>query len=309
MDVILKFADIDGSMLDRVGGKAANLGVLTRAGLPVPDGFCVATDAYRMVAHGIDVTDAATARKQILETEIPEALKTAITAELDGAPVAVRSSATAEDLPDASFAGQQDTYLNVIGPAEVLDAVRRCWASLWTDRAYAYRASNGIDHRTVSLAVVVQRMVQSETAGVMFTANPVTGTRRRAVIDAAPGLGEAVVSGAVNPDHFEVDLDSGRILARHLGDKRLAVRSLPGGGVEHVNGDEILVCPSTDPGWTPLFLTAGGLVMEMGGANSHGAVVAREYGIPAVVGVPRATDSIASGQTITVDGTSGTVIQ
>ncbi|WP_214326136.1 PEP/pyruvate-binding domain-containing protein [Nonomuraea sediminis] len=266
MDVILKFADIDGSMLDRVGGKAANLGVLTRAGLPVPDGFCVTTDAYRLVARGVDVTDAATARKQILETEIPEALKAAITAELDGAPVAVRSSATAEDLPYASFAGQQDTYLNVIGAAEVLDAVRRCWASLWTDRAYAYRASNGIDHRTVSLAVVVQRMVQSETAGVMFTANPVTGTRRRAVIDAAPGLGEAVVSGAVNPDHFEVDLDSGRILARHLGDKRLAVRSLPGGGVEHVDGDELD---------TPCLSDA-----QLGELAALGARVEQVYGAP-----------------------------
>ena len=124
--------------------------------------------------------------------------------------VAVRSSATAEDLPFASFAGQQDTYLNIIGGDAVLDAVKKCWASLWTDRAVSYRASNRIDQGTVRLAVVVERMVHAEVAGVLFTANPLTGKRREAVIDSSPGLGEAVVSGAVNPDHFVVDTPTGR---------------------------------------------------------------------------------------------------
>ena len=169
----------------------------------------------------------------MLSAPVPDDIADAVRQSAHG-PVAVRSSATAEDLPHASFAGQQDTYLNVIGADAVLDAVRRCWASLWTDRAVAYRAANGIDHHTVRLAVVIQEMVQSEVAGVMFTANPVTGRRHEAVIDASPGLGEAVVSGAVNPDHFVVDLATGRITERRLGDKRLAVRSLPGGGVEHV---------------------------------------------------------------------------
>ena len=247
MDVVLKFAEIDGSMLAEVGGKAANLAVLARAGLPVPPGFCVTTEAYRRITEGFEPSEPAVARKRITEAAIPadvtEAIVAAITAAgLAGVPVAVRSSATAEDLPYASFAGQQDTYLNVIGEEAVLDAVRRCWASLWTDRAVAYRESNGIDHAAVRLAVVVQRMVQSETAGVMFTADPVTGRRRRAVIDAAPGLGEAVVSGAVNPDHFALDLDTGDILERRLGDKTLAVRSLPGGGVEHVTGSMTAAC-------------------------------------------------------------------
>src|SRR4029453_2705525 len=120
----------------------------------------------------------------------------------DGAPVAVRSSATAEDLPQASFAGQQDPSLHVVGQDAVLAAVRRCWASLWTERAVVYRATNGIDPRSVRLAVVVQRRVRAETAGVLFPATRVSGRRRQAVIDASPGLGEAVVSGAVNPDHF-----------------------------------------------------------------------------------------------------------
>ncbi len=146
----------------------------------------------------------------------------------------MRSSATAEDLPFASFAGQQDTYLHVIGPDAVLDAVRRCWASLWTERAVVYRTTQRIDHRAVRLAVVVQRMVDSAIAGVLFTANPVTGRRRQAVIDASPGLGEAVVSGAVNPDHFVVDTETGEILERRLGDKRIEIRSKPGGGTVHV---------------------------------------------------------------------------
>ncbi|MEP6560446.1 MAG: PEP/pyruvate-binding domain-containing protein, partial [Nakamurella sp.] len=131
--------------------------------------------------------------------------------------VAVRSSATAEDLPGASFAGQQDTYLNVAGIDNVLDAVHRCWASLWTDRAVAYRSAQGIDGAGVALAVIVQRMVDAAVAGVLFTADPVTGRRRQAVIDAAPGLGEAVVSGSVDPDRFVVDTGSGAVLKKQHG--------------------------------------------------------------------------------------------
>ncbi|MFI6319518.1 PEP/pyruvate-binding domain-containing protein [Nonomuraea sp. NPDC050556] len=232
MDLILEFSEIDGSMLPIVGGKAANLGVMTRAGLPVPPGLCLTTEAYRRVASGLS-GDPSTMRKQVLEAPVPDDLAEVIRATATG-PVAVRSSATAEDLPYASFAGQQDTFLNVIGADAVLAAVRRCWASLWTDRAISYREANGIDHGSVRLAVVIQSMVDAHVAGVMFTANPVTGTRRQAVIDAAPGLGEAVVSGSVNPDHFVVDLDTGRVLERRLGDKLTSVRSLPGGGVEHV---------------------------------------------------------------------------
>src|SRR5204863_1520963 len=129
---------------------------------------------------------------------------------------------------------QQETYLNIIGLEALLDAVRRCWASLWTDRAVSYRASLGIDPRAVRLAVAVQQMVDATVAGVLFTADPLTGRRRQAVIDASPGLGEAVVSGAVNPDHFVVNSAAGEIIERRLGDKRLAVRSRAGGGTERV---------------------------------------------------------------------------
>jgi phosphohistidine swiveling domain-containing protein len=257
--LILPFGDIDRTMLPIAGGKAANLGELARAGLPVPGGFCVTTAAYGLVAEGADLDQilntlagtppedttrlaelATSARASLSEAPVPDALARAITTaygELgEGAsvPLAVRSSATAEDLPYASFAGQQDTYLNVVGAENVLDAVRRCWASLWTDRAVSYRASNGIDHRSVRLAVVVQRMVEAEVAGILFTANPLTGRRRQAVIDAAPGLGEAVVSGAVNPDHFVVNTATGEIVERRLGDKRVTVRAAAGSGTERV---------------------------------------------------------------------------
>ncbi|MDE8668677.1 PEP/pyruvate-binding domain-containing protein [Pseudarthrobacter sp. H3Y2-7] len=250
-------------MLAVVGGKAANLGELLAAGLPVPDGFCLTTAAYRQATDGHadggtgllgavhealkTTTDtdlpalaalAGRARDAIRAAPVPPdiaaAIESAYQALGDDVPVAVRSSATAEDLPSASFAGQQDTYLNVVGAAAVVEAVRDCWASLWTDRAVSYRATRDIDPAAVALAVVVQRMVDATAAGVLFTANPLTNRRQQAVIDASPGLGEAVVSGAVNPDHFVVDPVSGRVLERRLGDKRIAVRPLTGGGTHTV---------------------------------------------------------------------------
>jgi rifampicin phosphotransferase len=253
MTLLVDLIDIDSSMINAVGGKSVNLGVLSSGGLPVPGGFCVTTDAYRLVVQRRldDVMDklagatdpggvaeaAEEARRRVLAVEPSAELRTAIIDHYndlgDDEPVAVRSSATAEDLAYASFAGQQDTYLNVVGPAALLDAVRRCWASLWTDRAVSYRNANGIDHRSVALAVVVQRMIDAAAAGVMFTANPITGSRNETVIDASPGLGEAVVSGAVNPDHFVVNALDRRIVSRRLGDKRVMITSTPGGGTVH----------------------------------------------------------------------------
>src|SRR5437588_846516 len=220
--LVLPFTAIDRTLLPLVGGKAANLGEMMRAGLPVPPGFCITTTAYSLAtedsglesildklvnAHAGDTAHlergAASARACILATPIPSSVAAAITeayrtlGKSETIPVAVRSSATAEDLPFASFAGQQETYLNVMGIDAVLDAVQRCWASLWTDRAVSYRTSKRIDQRTVRLAVVVQRMVEASVAGVLFTANPLTGRRHQAVIDASPGLGEAIVSGIV----------------------------------------------------------------------------------------------------------------
>lgn len=229
--------------LGLVGGKAANLGELLRGGFAVPDGFCVTAPVYTAVARAAGLSadePGERARSALLAAPVPAdvaaALEKAYAALGDEVPVAVRSSATAEDLPTASFAGQQETYLNVVGAAALLDAVRRCWASLWTDRAVEYRARNGIDPDGVALAVVVQRMVDADVAGVLFTADPVTGRRTRSVLDASPGLGEAVVSGAVNPDHVVVEGD-GRISEQRVGDKTTAVRAVAGGGVEHVRAE------------------------------------------------------------------------
>jgi phosphohistidine swiveling domain-containing protein len=232
---VVELKTLDAQALPQVGGKAANLGELIGAGFPVPPGFAVTTAAYVHATAALDLSDPERAREALVSTPLPEGVTEAVRAAYTGlgvdVPVAVRSSATAEDLPWASFAGQQDTFLNVVGADAVLDAVRRCWASLWTERAVSYRETQGIDHAAVQIAVVVQQMVDAEVAGVLFTADPVVGTRDRAVIDASPGLGESVVSGAVNPDHVVVDADGVHVTP---GDKATQVRPLPGGGTERV---------------------------------------------------------------------------
>src|SRR6266566_1067827 len=242
--LVVPLETLDRTSLPVAGGKAANLGELIHAGFAVPIGFCVTTAAYARVSDraGLDTylagleavsreesarqIELATAiRTTLHQTPLPPEIVEAVTSAYQSLspgeplPVSVRSSATAEDLPEASFAGQQETFLHVIGIEAVLTAVQRCFASLWTDRAMQYRSSLGIAPRDVRLAVVVQRMVEAEVAGVLFTANPLTGKRRQVVIDANPGLGEAVVSGATNPDHFVVQTITGEIVERRLGDK------------------------------------------------------------------------------------------
>jgi phosphohistidine swiveling domain-containing protein len=242
--LVADLAELGSTSLALVGGKALNLGRLVAAGLPVPRGFCLSTVAYRLAAppelaalaahlDGAGPENAPAgeelgvlarrAREMIVTAPIPHgvdaAVRTAYAAMGPAAAVAVRSSATAEDLPLTSFAGQQDSYLDIVGADAVVQAVRRCWASLWTERAVAYRSGNGVSHRDVGLAVVVQDVIHATAAGVLFTANPVTGTRTETVIDASAGPGQAVVSGAVNPDHFVVDTATGQILLRTPGGK------------------------------------------------------------------------------------------
>lgn len=241
-----------GKDLERVGGKAANLGLLIQAGFPVPAGFVVTTGGYdrfindndlgESIAHALSTGESSGAaiREAFTSGKIPPELERNIREAYQrqgSGPVAVRSSATAEDLPEAAFAGQQDTFLNVIGEEQLLDAVRRCWASLWTERAIAYRQRQGIGQQAVKLAVVVQRMADAQAAGVMFTANPVTGARDELVIDASPGLGEAVVSGLVTPEHFTLQKRrwGWRITGRQAGRGEVEIRALPGGGTERVD--------------------------------------------------------------------------
>ncbi len=250
---VLGFHEIDQRQVAVVGGKGAHLGELSRIeGLRVPVGFCVTTDAFqqimaeapsiddrldrlsRLKPHDREAIRAFSAEiRQTLEgIAIPADLAAAITGPLpylgEQAAYAIRSSATAEDLPTASFAGQQDTYLNVVGPAAILQHVSRCWASLFTERAVTYRLRNGIDHRRVHMAVVVQRMIFPQAAGILFTADPVTGSRRVASVEASFGLGEALVSGLVSADVYKVR--DGEVVARAVATKQLAIHASPAGG-------------------------------------------------------------------------------
>jgi rifampicin phosphotransferase len=252
---VLGFQEIDQTQVAVVGGKGAQLGELSRIeGIRVPAGFCVTTDAFRRVmADAPSIDDrldrlsrlnpdkreavralSAEVRRTLGGIAIPEDLAAAITGALarlgDHAAYAVRSSATAEDLPTASFAGQQDTYLNVVGPAAILQHVSRCWVSLFTERAVTYRLRNGFDHRKVQMAVVVQQMVFPHAAGILFTADPITGNRRVAAVEASFGLGEALVSGLVNADTYKVH--DGEVVTKAVATKQLATHALPAGGTQ-----------------------------------------------------------------------------
>lgn len=228
------------------GGKGANLGDLLSAGFPVPNGFVVTTEAYRAFVRetglaeelaalvsaggtGIGERVAGLFSGHDLPSGVAEEIREAYSVHLGGGPVAVRSSATAEDLPEASFAGQQDTYLWLTEEAEVHRHIRMCWASLYTSRAIMYRLKNGIEDEGLSMAVAVQKMVSAETAGVAMTMNPSTGDRSKIVIDASWGIGEAVVSGHVTPDNIMVDKVMLSIVSEHIGDKHIEMVPEPGG--------------------------------------------------------------------------------
>ena len=260
---VVGLQDVDETHVALVGGKAANLGALSRIdGLRVPAGFCVTTAAFRRnvaSARSIDAlldqlsrldpddvgalrTLSADIRGIIHDIAIPGDLAASILDELgwlgEHAAYAVRSSATAEDLPTASFAGQQDTYLNVVGRAAILDHIRGCWASLFTERAVSYRRSNDMDHRAVEMAVVVQRMVFPQVSGVLFTADPVTSNRQITSVEASFGLGEALVSGLVNADAYQVR--DGEVITRNIGAKRVGVFASSSGGTHEQRIDAAL---------------------------------------------------------------------
>jgi len=234
MEYTLNFKELNKSSLPKVGGKNASLGEMINAGIRVPPGFAVTTDSYQQFVTDTGINDeifrilsemkvgdiasqdaaSETIQQIIIEKTLPEEIKAAIesdyealceTCKVESVPVAVRSSATAEDLPTASFAGQQDTYLWIQGAEQVVEKVKKCWASLFTARAIDYRIKNNFPHDKVLISVGVQHMVNSKTAGVMFTLNPTDGDLSKVVIEGSWGLGETVVSGSVNPDKFVVD--------------------------------------------------------------------------------------------------------
>ncbi len=252
---VLGFQEIDQTQAAVVGGKGAHLGELSRIeGIHVPAGFCLTTNAFRRIMAEAPSNDEWLDRLSRLNPDdreairtlsveihrtlegiaIPDDLAAAITVALgrfgEQAAFAVRSSATAEDLPTASFAGQQDTYLNVVGPAAILEHIRRCWASLFTERAVTYRLRNGFDHRKVQMAVVVQQMVFPQAAGILFTADPVSSNRKVSAVEACFGLGEALVSGLVNADVYTVR--DGDIVTKAMANKQRAIFASPGGGTQ-----------------------------------------------------------------------------
>ncbi len=262
-DLIVWYDRYDPEQRPLVGGKNASLGEMMRAEMPVPPGFALTTDAYALIwrdrelvdrvnellrgldhddfSHNLEVSHQI---RHLIEGEavpdaVVDALGTAYEAlcrhcGVDDLPVAVRSSATAEDLPDASFAGQQDTYLWVRGLPSVIEHVRRCWSSLFTDRAIAYRHSMGYLHQAIAMSVAVQKMVDPVASGVAFTLNPSNGDRSQVAIDASWGLGEAVVSGEVTPDNFLVDKVLREVVKREISTKHVEYRLTEHGVVEKV---------------------------------------------------------------------------
>lgn len=251
--MIIRFGDAGAADIALVGGKAASLGRLTKAGFPVPPGFTVTTAAQagfytahrlpeliRGYLQDLDYDNptrleeqTARIRARIESHPLPDRLAAEIASHYaalgDDAPVAVRSSGTAEDLAEASFAGLHDTYLDIVGIDAVIDAVRRCWASMWTARATAYRQRAGFDHAAAEIAVVVQRMIPAEVSGVLFTGNPRNSRTDEIVLNASWGLGEGIVSGILTPDEFILALDTLKIKQRTLGSKEVQVVRAPGG--------------------------------------------------------------------------------
>lgn len=252
---VLDFQEIEKGQLSLVGGKGLNLGELSNIqGIQVPEGFCVTTVAYEKAIEQneelqtllqqltkLKLEDRAQIgemskeiREVIMAVQIPTDVVEAVTQYLsrfgNEHAYAVRSSATAEDLPYASFAGQQDTYLNIIGKEAILQHVRKCWASLFTERAVMYRMQNGFEHNQVSICVVVQKMVFPQASGILFTADPVTSNRKVLSIDASFGLGEALVSGLVSADNYKVK--EGKITETMIATKKLAIYAVKEGGTE-----------------------------------------------------------------------------
>ena len=253
--LVLGFQEMEKTQLLLVGGKGLNLGELSKIeGIQVPEGFCVTTVGYQKAIEQNETYHALLdqltmlkvedrdqigeisrkIRQIIMEVEIPSDVVKAVTHYLsqfgDEHAYAVRSSATAEDLPHASFAGQQDTYLNIIGKEAILQHISKCWASLFTDRAVIYRMQNGFDHSQVYLSVIVQRMVFPQASGILFTADPITSNRKLLSIDASFGLGEALVSGLVSADCYKVQ--EGEIVDKRIATKKLAIYGLKEGGTE-----------------------------------------------------------------------------
>src|SRR6266536_1921485 len=339
--LIKKFSEISIEDTAQVDGKNSSLveifSQLSSKGIRIPDGFATTAFAFRnfleqnklnvvlqQLMEQLDKKKFSNlketgdkARETILQAKMPDDLQKAIIEaykELRGdhdIEVAVRSSATAEDLPQASFAGQHETYLNIKGEASLVKAVQKCYSSLYTDRAIKYREDNHFEHQKVALSVGVQKMVRSDKgcAGVAFKLEPESGFRNVIHISGVWGLGENIVQGAVNPDEFYVFKPTLLQNKKAIIQKKLAV------GVEKIlnspqdadklKESEIVITDITSPDWDPILKKSGGIVANKGGRTSHAAIVARELGVPAIVGCSDATEKIKDGEEITVSCAEG----
>lgn len=245
---LIEFAQVQKSDAPLVGQKGARLAELVQAGLPVPPGFCLTTRAYQTflshngLAQVVQSGDSAAIREAIRESDVPEEISNELArayAALSqdapgGTPVAVRSSATFEDLDNASFAGQYDTFLNVIGLERVLSSVKACWAGLWNERAMSYQREHGLDDVSATMGIVIQRQLAPEVAGVLFTLNPLTGREEEMMVEAAWGLGEAVVSGRVNPDTYVVDAYASKVVRADIARQPVKLEVDENGGIREV---------------------------------------------------------------------------
>jgi pyruvate,water dikinase len=248
MTYVLTLPEIDETCVTRVGRKAAGLGILTRAGIPVPEGFCVSASAYEdFLAHNkmdapiigslsrLQQGESAAQlsgeiRRAILAAAVPESISEEIvralqSGGLESKAVVIRSTASAEDLLEASFAGQYESFINIAGEDQIIGKIKECWASLWNERATVYRRLRMHDYRPGTMAVIVQRMVDPEISGVMMTANPISGVETEMVLTASFGLAESIVSGFVTPDEYHVDKNNLDILSRSIEEKK--VESVP----------------------------------------------------------------------------------
>lgn len=432
-DYVVWLKDVDKEDAPYVGGKNANLGEMIQAGFPVPEGFAVTAFAYYefLKQNGLDekikqllttlnyknnssLTQIAShIKKLIITAPIPHSIVASIFSFYEQMEkndkdilVAIRSSATAEDSKEASFAGQQETFLNIKGEAAVMEHIRRAWASLFEERALFYRHDQRLDKAKVGISLVVQKMIQSETSGVMFTIDPMTNNKKTIIIEAIQGLGEYIVQGKVTPDHYEIDKEAlsintrdvrtqnlayikkgnknieikltqkegsrqkitdshilelaklGKNIEKHyyfpqdiewaiekskvyivqtrpittLGQKKETVYETPNtkpillgdpacpgvgiGSVTIIHGKsdigkvkqgDVLVAEFTNPDYVPAMKKASAIVTERGGRTSHAAIVAREFGIPAVVGVPKALAVLKHGEVVTVNGSKGEI--
>jgi pyruvate, water dikinase len=312
MDLILDFRKLNKDLLPLVGGKNASLGELINAGIRVPPGFAVTTDSYSVFMEKAGINDMIfglladlapddiDALHQVAE-KVQDMIKTAVIpqdvrkkildgysllcaeCEADALPVAVRSSATAEDLPTASFAGQQDTYLWITGTDRVIESVRKCWASLYTARAISYRVKNDFPHEKVLISVGVQKMVNSKAAGVMFTLNPTDGDISKVVIEGSWGLGETVVSGSVNPDKFVVDKVMGEINERTISTKHIeCVFDVEKGETVDADVDEDMQCTCCleDPEINALVKTAKIIEAHYGRAMDIEWAIDKDFSFP-----------------------------